>query len=150
MASKIRNRRLQGGSTWEISGNLNVLTSGLISMPVVNSTSAKAPLSNYGLVVCKTSDGTAAAKDFRVVPAPTRAGLMLGISCLCETSGVNIGFASDSSSFDVQVVDSTHGMQSIWEVVKLTTQRALFVSSSTSEWICLTPTNATWSTSGTS
>jgi len=168
-----RNYEIQGGSTWTVSGDLNVPSSGTINietggiltvesggyitvssggqfvMPVTSSTSARAPLPNYGVVVVRTS-AAATADDIRLVAAPTRAGLVLHINSLCDASGANIGFASDSSSKDVIVYSSSGVAKTFWELVKNSSQMATFVSSNTSEWFCVTQAEGTFSTDASS
>jgi len=147
-----RNYQNQGGSTWVVSGALNVVSSGninissggLIDQPVTGSTSADAPIPNYGLCIVR---GGAVADDVRLVAGPTRAGLELNLVANSSTTiGINVCVASVSSNVDI-VIRSTGNQESVWEIIG-STQNCKLISANTSEWYVIGPITGTLSTDG--
>ena len=149
-----RNHEEQDGATWVIGGDLNIPSSGIVtlsrggtrSIPVTSSSSNDAPIPNSGL--CIISAAAATASDCRMVAAPTRAGLTLNLVSNCAASGVNVCVASGTSLIDIVIIDESNNPEPIWELVKNSSQNCRLVSVNTSQWQVVGPIAGALTTDG--
>ena len=146
-----RNYQNQGGSTWVIGGDLNIVSSGnvtvssggQVTMPVTKSTETDEAIPNYGFCIIKSSEADA---DCRLVDAPTRAGLLLMLSAVTGTTvGVNVCVASVSSNVDI-TIESSGVSKPVWETSGGNT--VTLVSANTSQWVVIGPIVGTLSSDG--
>jgi len=173
-----RNYEKQGGSTWVITGNLEVPSSGIIEIESGGSFDVKSGgnqnvdsggyvnVSSGGQVsipvtsstsndapipnygMCIIRAAAATASDCREVAAPTRAGLVLHLVANCAATGVNVCVASGTSLVDIIIRDQAGTEKPIWQLGKASTQKVTLVSANTSEWYVTGPVAGTFSTAG--
>jgi len=147
------NKQNQGGSTWVVGGELNIVedgyvavsSGGQIALPVTKSTATDEAIPNFGVCIINSSGKE---DDCRLVTAPDRAGLVLYLVANSGTTvGVNVVVASGTSLVDV-TIESSGVSKSIWEIIG-STQTATLVSANTSQWFVVGPITGTLSTDGT-
>ena len=178
MSYNTRNYETLGGSTWVVTGNLEVPSTGIIEIETGGSLDVKSGgnqnvdsggyinVSSGGQIaipvtssssndapipnegLCIISAAGATASDCRTVAAPTRAGLTLNLVSNCAASGCNVCVASATSLVDIVILDESQNPEPIWHLVKGSSQNARFVSVNTSQWQVLGPIAGTLSTAG--
>jgi len=171
-----RNYQNQGGSTWVVTGNLEVQSSGIIEIESGGSFDIKSGanqnidsggfinVSSGGQIAapvtsCTSTDGpipnygiciinsSGKTNDTREVAQPTRAGLTLQLVANSGTTiGVNVCVASGTSLADC-TIESSGASKTVWEIIG-STQTATLVSANTSQWFVVGPITGTLSTDG--
>ena len=127
-------------------GEIVVSTGGLFAIPVTKSSGVDQDIPNYGFHIL-TNSGTAAAKDFRLVAGPPRAGLVLHLASIQATSGINVCVATGTALDDIIIRSSDASDATIWKCTG-NTARLTLISANTCEWFVSGALSGTLTTLG--